>query len=56
MLPRETNENKVSSPWFQTLSDALTAKTYMVFIVTPCKMSQKQKQIRPLEKVMENDE
>lgn len=49
------DEEKVSFPWFETLPDVDTAKTYTRFISKLCEMSKKQKRINNTENKVENE-
>lgn len=54
-LPIEITEDAITFPWFETLSDADTAKTYTRFISKLCEMSKKQKRINNTENKVKNE-
>ena len=54
-LPIEITEDAITFPWFETLPDVDTAKTYTRFISKLCEMSKKQKRINNTEKKVENE-
>ena len=54
-LPIEITEDAITFPWFETLLDSDTAKTYTRFISKLCEMSKKQKRINNTENKVENE-
>ena len=54
-LPIEITEDAITFPWFETLLDVDTAKTYTRFISKLCEMSKKQKRINNTENKVENE-
>lgn len=54
-LPIEITEDAITFPWFETLPDVDTAKTYTRFISKLCEMSKKQKRINNTENKVENE-
>lgn len=54
-LPIEITEDAITFPWFETLPDVGTAKTYTRFISKLCEMSKKQKRINNTENNVENE-
>lgn len=54
-LPIEITEDAITFPWFETLPDVDTAKTYTLFISKLCEMSKKQKRINNTENNVENE-
>ena len=54
-LPIEITEDAITFPWFETLPDVDTVKTYTRFISKLCEMSKKQKRINNTENKVENE-
>ena len=54
-LPIEITEDAITFPWFETLPDVDTAKTYTRFVSKLCEMSKKQKRINNTENKVENE-
>lgn len=54
-LPIETDDERISFPWFTSLPDADEVKAYTLFISKLCEMAQNQKRITAKEKEVDND-
>ncbi|WP_322354505.1 virulence protein [Dehalococcoides sp.] len=54
-LPVETDEERISFPWFTSLPDADEVKAYTLFISKLCEMAQNQTRITAKEKEVDND-